>query len=1139
MRTLATFALLWAALGVTPGVFGQRHAQSTRITTATHEASGDTLAGPIAPRGDQRAFLASDDDVLGVPVFGHAATGRAGENCPQTGFICGQDRAACGSTQWYFYSDMQFCSSAPTTCQRVRCENFPPPGVTIPPSQSIGVIMWWGVYVDNNSNGCTKTGGHQFRIRFYNEMNDGNDPVDPGKIVYTEYVTAWAQDTGETVTFATVPAVLWQFTAVLTTPVNTTSGFFSIAGDGTPGCYFLWGGSNDGNNWLATWYETRLPGTWEVVTNRCDLSYCFSQKDVGACCDDCAESCLEAVTDTYCHAIGGRFLQDGTCADFGQGGVPACGAGVGACCHDDGTCVLTICQECEAGPPPPCIGDLNCDGMIDFADINPFVLYLSDQVSWTAAFACDPRAGDINCDGTYGQWSFDDINPFVTLMTQCGVGCACPGPISCSAPPMKGPYWTGVGTTCDPWPVGACCTVVVPPGALTEGEPEDCAPDTFNGGCDMASPLFSAIAPGQTIYGESGTFGGTRDTDWYHFALPGPRSFTITVEAEFDVTVAAYRQGPTPAAPCVGRADAVAPTSGARCTQVVLESRCLPGGDYLVVVAPTEVSGVPCYADYKLTLTVSGACEVLNTCGDCPAGADYLEGSPPGNPPPGYCIANPDDPTYDPENGGCNTWPPTFEVLPLDSDEPITFCGKLWANQGYRDLDWYALELATASQVMWQVTSEVPCRATLLFDYVDGVYSPPPADCSTYYYWLDTLVEPCVPKLWTGTMVYEPGLYWFLVMPEDAGGSLRYGYPCPVGSADFGNDYTVTINTGLGCSWLIQTRPSSHKESQQPDGNDPPCPPGSYDDTFNSGCDAATPPGPRLELSVGDTPTWLGRTGTWYADPNDPDLLQKDFDWYEFTLTTNRRFKVHLFAEFAATWEIWRSNDCPFGPIEGLDVPLCYDFGVYTVRCYAAGTYWLRVYPTGQAQCGKYYWLALTEPANCTPCYFACVGDNLDDPCGEYTDDSNLGCDNPTGPPPRFMTFNCGTTYCGRVYAGSENGAQCDECYDPDWFTVTQTNATPRRIRLSAMAEFLAHVECYASCDDYPNTPIAGLDGITPLTGGMACPTIQVISASQFPEGTTIYGRIVNVDQFGGVLTKYYPCAKGVNRWRIAVACVP
>jgi hypothetical protein len=64
------------------------------------------------------------------------------------------------------------------------------------------------------------------------------------------------------------------------------------------------------------------------------------------------------------------------------------------------------------------LGDLNCDGVVNFGDINPFVLYLSNFASWQAAYpGCNPRNGDINGDGTYGQGAFGDINPFVALLT--------------------------------------------------------------------------------------------------------------------------------------------------------------------------------------------------------------------------------------------------------------------------------------------------------------------------------------------------------------------------------------------------------------------------------------------------------------------------------------------------------------------------------------------------------------------------------------------------------------------------------------------------------------------------------------------------------------------------------------------------
>jgi hypothetical protein len=79
-----------------------------------------------------------------------------------------------------------------------------------------------------------------------------------------------------------------------------------------------------------------------------------------------------------------------------------------------------------------CVGDMNCDGHINFGDINPFVQYLTGYASWLATYpGCSPLNGDINCDGVYGQAKFGDINSFVTLIVQCASGCQCPGPFAC------------------------------------------------------------------------------------------------------------------------------------------------------------------------------------------------------------------------------------------------------------------------------------------------------------------------------------------------------------------------------------------------------------------------------------------------------------------------------------------------------------------------------------------------------------------------------------------------------------------------------------------------------------------------------------------------------------------------------------
>jgi hypothetical protein len=68
--------------------------------------------------------------------------------------------------------------------------------------------------------------------------------------------------------------------------------------------------------------------------------------------------------------------------------------------------------------PTPAPGDLNCDGVVDFADINPFVLALSDPAAYAVTYSnCDIMTGDINADGSV---DFGDINPFVALLTGGG-----------------------------------------------------------------------------------------------------------------------------------------------------------------------------------------------------------------------------------------------------------------------------------------------------------------------------------------------------------------------------------------------------------------------------------------------------------------------------------------------------------------------------------------------------------------------------------------------------------------------------------------------------------------------------------------------------------------------------------------------
>lgn len=60
-------------------------------------------------------------------------------------------------------------------------------------------------------------------------------------------------------------------------------------------------------------------------------------------------------------------------------------------------------------------GDMNCDGVINNFDIDPFVLALTDPAGYEAQYPdCEIALGDINGDGVVNNF---DIDPFVALLT--------------------------------------------------------------------------------------------------------------------------------------------------------------------------------------------------------------------------------------------------------------------------------------------------------------------------------------------------------------------------------------------------------------------------------------------------------------------------------------------------------------------------------------------------------------------------------------------------------------------------------------------------------------------------------------------------------------------------------------------------
>ena len=108
----------------------------------------------------------------------------------------------------------------------------------------------------------------------------------------------------------------------------------------------------------------------------------------------------------------------------------------GACCLPNGNCeerTKAACNgdggnwygygvDCRTGGkcPQRCKGDMNCDGRVTFADIDPFVAALSGESAWKR-WPCPWINADCNSSGTV---TFADIDPFVAV----------------------------IGTTCLPWP---------------------------------------------------------------------------------------------------------------------------------------------------------------------------------------------------------------------------------------------------------------------------------------------------------------------------------------------------------------------------------------------------------------------------------------------------------------------------------------------------------------------------------------------------------------------------------------------------------------------------------------------------------------------------------------------------------------
>jgi len=171
-------------------------------------------------------------------------------------------------------------------------------------------------------------------------------------------------------------------------------------------------------------YESTALGCyWDWLGSYTDCIMCPEPEPWGACCRDNAE----------CHDYWHEWDCYGSFPDATWLGVYSeCSQCVGgACCVGAGVCAYLTEDACLAatgewrGPdttcdPNPCYqpGDLNCDGLINAFDIDPFVLALTDPEAYALAYPdCDYMLADINGDGLVNAF---DIDPFVQLLTGGG-----------------------------------------------------------------------------------------------------------------------------------------------------------------------------------------------------------------------------------------------------------------------------------------------------------------------------------------------------------------------------------------------------------------------------------------------------------------------------------------------------------------------------------------------------------------------------------------------------------------------------------------------------------------------------------------------------------------------------------------------